>query len=159
VRLSWLARGDLQVTGDTGTTRRKNENSAKREGRGLSWEMWGVIIAAIALVVAVLTWLGVKGPSLSPQEHTGWILRHPGLQILQSAQLSGQVVGSLQYGTKVYIVCTKKGDRVTGPSSNGKTLTTPYWDYVRTDPSGSPVGFVPDAFVDTGSMKPQAHAC
>jgi hypothetical protein len=147
------------VTEDTGTTRQKNEKSGKREGRSLSWGMWGVIVGVIGLIVAVLTWLGVKGPSLSPQEHTGWILRQPGLQIRQSAQLSGQVVGSLQYGTKVYIVCTKKGDRVIGPSSSGKTLTTPYWDYVRTDPSGGPVGFVPDAWVNTGTVKPQARAC
>lgn len=147
------------MTADTGATRKNNESSAKSERSGLGLALWGVILTAICTIAAVLTWLGVKGPSLSPQEHTGWILRQPGLQIRQHAQLSGQVVGSLQYGTRVYIVCIKKGDRVTGPASSGKTLTTPYWDYVRTDPSGSPVGYVPDAFVDTGTTQPQAHAC
>lgn len=158
-RLSWLATGELEVTGDTDATRENNESNAKSERTGLRLAIWGLILTALGVIVAVLAWLGVKGPSLSPQEHTGWILRQPGLQIRQSAQLSGQIVGSLQYGTKVYIVCIRKGDRVTGPSSSGKTLTTPYWDYVRTDPSGSPVGFVPDAFVDTGTVQPQARAC
>ena len=48
---------------------------------------------------------------------------------------------------------------MTGPSPSGKKVTTAYWDYVRTDPSASPVGYVPDAWVDTGTVKPQAPSC
>jgi hypothetical protein len=83
----------------------------------------------------------------------------PGLDIHQSANLDGNIVGSLQYGTKVYIVCTKTGTQVTGPASGGKTLTTATWDYVRIDPSASPVGFVPDAWIYTGTTTPQAAGC
>jgi len=117
----------------------------------------GVVVLGAG--AALLAYFFPRTPPPPPADHTGWVLMQPGLDVRQSANLDGNIVGSLQYGTKVYIVCTKKGTPVTGPASGAKTLTTAIWDYVRIEPSARPVGFVPDAWINTGTTTPQAAAC
>ena len=82
-----------------------------------------------------------------------------GHEVRKSPKLSGPVVTVLPPDTVVYIVCTKKGDAVKGLLHGGGTITTRIWDYVQTDTSAGPIGFVPDAFVNTGGVNAVAHSC
>jgi hypothetical protein len=49
---------------------------------------------------------------------------------------------------------------VEGPGvGEGSSISTPVWDKVRTDPNGTDLGFVPDAWVKTGTAQPRAASC
>lgn len=63
--------------------------------------------------------------------------------------LNYSVVGQAYDGDVIEIVCTARGDSVTGPWNN----TTDIWDRM---PDGS---YITDAFVDTGSNEPVAPPC
>jgi hypothetical protein len=82
-------------------------------------------------------------------------LGQPKLAVRNAPTNSAQAVGQLPYHTTVFIVCTKIGEAVTGPGP----VTTPVWDKIRTDASSDPIGFAPDALVDTGTATPQAPTC
>ncbi|MDT5103541.1 MAG: hypothetical protein QOI25_1054 [Mycobacterium sp.] len=74
--------------------------------------------------------------------------------------LSASVTGYLPYETEVFIVCTTIGDVVEGPGVGaGPPMATPVWDKVRTALDGADLGFVPDAWVKTGTAEPQAGTC
>ena len=74
--------------------------------------------------------------------------------------LSAAVTGYLPYQSEVFIVCTTIGDVVEGPGADGgPPISTPVWDKVRTSSDGADVGFVPDAWVKTGTAAPKAGAC
>ena len=47
-------------------------------------------------------------------------------------------------------------DRVSG---GGPSISTPVWDKVRSSVDGADLGFVPDAWVKTGTAQPQARSC
>lgn len=127
------------------------------------WKVLGAVLTPIAAIFAIIVPLGVISPSPSPAQPTGYfqgfVMGQIGLHVRETPKSSGSVVASLQPGTTVFIVCTKKGDPVKGPGHSGGTITTRVWDYVRTATSVSPLGFVPDAWVNTGSIKPEAHNC
>jgi TIR domain len=90
----------------------------------------------------------------------GFILRRPSLEFRAEPKLSAPVMGYLPYNTPVYIVCTTISDPVTGPGrAGGAPITTRVWDKVRTERDGDDLGFVPDAFVKTGTTDPVAGAC
>jgi hypothetical protein len=70
------------------------------------------------------------------------------------------IIGYLPSNTAVFIVCTAISDPVTGPGrAGGPPITTRVWDKVRTERDGNDLGFVPDAFVKTGTTEPVADAC
>lgn len=74
--------------------------------------------------------------------------------------LSAPVTGYLPHETEVFIVCTTIGDVVEGPGvGDGPPISTPVWDRVRSAPDGADLGFVPDAWVKTGTAAPQAATC
>ena len=74
--------------------------------------------------------------------------------------LSAPVTGYLPYESEVFIVCTTIGDLVDGPGAGGgPSIVTPVWDKVRTAVDGTDLGFVPDAWVKTGTAEPQAATC
>jgi hypothetical protein len=74
--------------------------------------------------------------------------------------LSASVTGYLPYETEVFIVCTTIGDVVERPGVGaGPPMATPVWDKVRTALDGADLGFVPDAWVKTGTAEPQAGTC
>ena len=127
------------------------------------WKVLGAVLTPIAAIFAIIVPLGVISPSPSPAQPTGYfqgfVMGQIGLHVRQTPKRSGSVVASLQPGTTVFIVCTKKGDPVKGPGHSGGTITTRVWDYVRTATSAGPLGFVPDAWVNTGTVKPEAHDC
>ena len=90
----------------------------------------------------------------------GFVLRQPSLEIRAKPDLSAPIIGYLPYNTPVFIVCTAISDAVTGPGrAGGPPITTRVWDKVRTDRDGDDLGFVPDAFVKTGTTEPVADAC
>jgi hypothetical protein len=90
----------------------------------------------------------------------GFILRRPSIEYRATPRESAQVLGYLPYNTPVYIVCTATGDAVTGPGRAGSApITTRVWDKVRTERDGDDLGFVPDAWVKTGTTDPVARAC
>ena len=89
----------------------------------------------------------------------GSVLRHPSLAVQQAPTLSAPVTGTLRYNSVVVIACTSIGDLVSGPFGKGQLLATPVWDKVRTDPAGKVLGFVPDAWIRTGTTKPVAPGC
>jgi hypothetical protein len=127
------------------------------------WKVLTVALPTVAAIFGILAPLGLIGPRSSPApppgEFQGFILGQTGLEVRKTAMLSGSVVASLPPGTTVYIVCTATGDAVSGPRHGGGTLTTRIWDYIRTASSTGPLGFVPDAWVDTGTTKPVTRAC
>jgi hypothetical protein len=104
---------------------------------------------------------GRPGTTLTtPDLFRGFILRRPSLELRAEPRLSARVVGYLPYNTAVYIVCTAISDPVTGPGrAGGPSITTRVWDKVRTDRDGNDLGFVPDAFVKTGTTDPVARNC
>jgi hypothetical protein len=90
----------------------------------------------------------------------GFILRRPSIEVRARPKLSAQVVGYLPYDTPVYVVCTATSDPVTGPGRAGSApITTRVWDLVRTERGGDDLGFVPDAWVKTGTTRPVARSC
>jgi serine/threonine-protein kinase len=90
----------------------------------------------------------------------GYVLQRPSLEVRAEPVLSGSVTGYLPVETEVFIVCTTIGDVVEGPGVGaGPSISTPVWDKVRTDPDGIDLGFVPDAWVKTGTAQPRADAC
>jgi hypothetical protein len=90
----------------------------------------------------------------------GFVLRQPSLEVRAESVLSAPVTGYLPFETEVFIVCTTIGDVVEGPGAGGgPSISTPVWDRVRTSVGGADLGFVPDAWVKTGTAEPQADAC
>lgn len=82
-------------------------------------------------------------------------LGQPKLTVRASPSNGAAATGQLQFHATVWIVCTEAGDSVTGAAS----VTSTTWDKVRTGPSDAPVGFVPDAWVDTGTSGPTEPSC
>lgn len=94
------------------------------------------------------------------QSISRFILRRPNIEYRAAPRRSAQVLGYLPYNSPVYIVCTATGDPVTGPGRAGSApITTRVWDRVRTERDGDDLGFVPDAWVKTGTTRPVARAC
>ena len=90
----------------------------------------------------------------------GFVLRQPSIEVRAEPVLSAPVTGYLPYESEVFIVCTTIGDVVEGPGAGGgPSIATPVWDKVRTTSDGTDLGFVPDAWVKTGTAAPQAAAC
>jgi len=89
----------------------------------------------------------------------GYVISDPSLQIRAVPRHSGHIVGYLAHDAEVIIVCTTIGDPVTGPRHGGGQITTPVWDKVRTSTSAAAVGFVPDAWINTGRVRPVAPTC
>ena len=90
----------------------------------------------------------------------GYVLQRPSLEVRAEPVLAAPVTGYLPVETEVFIVCTTIGDVVEGPGAGaGPSIATPVWDKVRTDPNGTDLGFVPDAWVKTGTAQPRADAC
>ena len=158
---------DLKRTADQG-----QEKGATSQGKGVRsrWDalprigkVLGVTLTTAGAIVGILAAFGLIGPHPSPPQPTGYfqglILGQTGLPVRKSPELSGAVTAVLQPGTTVFIVCTKEGDAVTGPGHGGGTITTRVWDYVRTATSAYPLGFVPDALVNTHSVKPTERHC
>jgi predicted Ser/Thr protein kinase len=90
----------------------------------------------------------------------GFVLQQPSLEVRAEPDTSAPVTGYLPFETEVFIVCTTIGDVVEGPGVNaGPSISTPVWDRVRTALEGADLGFVPDAWVKTGTAEPQAGSC
>jgi serine/threonine-protein kinase len=90
----------------------------------------------------------------------GFVLRQPSIEVRAEPVLSALVTGYLPYETEVFIVCTTIGDVVEGPGAGGgPSIATPVWDKVRSSLDGTDLGFVPDAWVKTGTAQPQAGTC
>jgi hypothetical protein len=90
----------------------------------------------------------------------GFVLQRPSLEVRSEPALSAPVTGYLPYESEVFIVCTTIGDLVDGPGAGGgPSIVTPVWDKVRTAVDGTDIGFVPDAWVKTGTAEPQAATC
>ena len=90
----------------------------------------------------------------------GFVLRQPSIEVRAEPMLSAPARGHLPYETEVFIVCTTIGDVVEGPGAGGgPSISTPVWDKVRTALDGADLGFVPDAWVKTGTAAPQAGTC
>jgi hypothetical protein len=152
------------------------ERPAIKKGRG--WVLPTVIAVATALIVGgagvTIGLLTKQEASPSPQvtgpEQTGqnqpatlfrgFVLQQPSLEVRAEPVLSAAVTGYLPHETEVFIVCTTIGDVVEGPGAAGApSISTPVWDKVRTSVDGADVGFVPDAWVKTGTAEPRARAC
>jgi hypothetical protein len=148
---------------------------AGRQGR--SWLVPTVIAVAAALILGgvgvliVLLTQQDRGP-LPPQgpgpDQTGqpaalfrgFVLQEPSLEVRVQPALSAAITGYLAHETEVFIVCTTIGETVQGPGANGAPpISTPVWDKVRTTVDGTDLGFVPDAWVQTGTAQPRARAC
>ncbi|MEA2356411.1 MAG: hypothetical protein QOD61_2540 [Solirubrobacteraceae bacterium] len=85
------------------------------------------------------------------------LVRRPDLAVQQAPEPSAPVTRRLPYKAVVVVTCTMLGKLVTAPYGKGRTLSTPVWDKVS-DTAGHELGFVPDAWVDTGT-KPVAPIC
>ena len=99
-------------------------------------------------------------PPTPPVAFRGFVLAQPSLAVRTDTTSGSRVVGYLPHNSAVYIVCTAMGEPVEGPSADGMhTETTALWDKVRTDVDGPDIGFVPDAWVKTGTTAPQSAGC
>ena len=159
-----------------GPTEMPAERPAVQKGRG--WLLPTVIAVATALIlggVGVTIGLLTKQEASPPPQVTGpeqtgrnqpvtpfrgFVLQQPSLEVRAEPVLSAAVTGYLPHETEVFIVCTTIGDVVEGPGAGGgPSISTPVWDKVRTSVDGMDIGFVPDAWVKTGTAEPQARAC
>jgi tRNA A-37 threonylcarbamoyl transferase component Bud32 len=165
----------------SGPTLLPAERPAGRQGRG--WLLPVVVAVATALI---LTGVGVVIGLLTQQDGTGqppqatgsdqtgrnqptadgeapfrgFVLQQPSLEVRAEPVLSAPVAGYLPYQTEVFIVCTTIGEVVEGPGAGGgPPITTPVWNKVRTALDGADLGFVPDAWVNTGTAQPRARTC
>jgi tRNA A-37 threonylcarbamoyl transferase component Bud32 len=153
--------------------------------RGRSWLLPAVVAVATALILAVVgVGIGLltrheKEPQpQAPQSigsdgigrdqptadgdvpFRGFVLQQPSVEVRAEPVLSAPVTGYLPYETEVFIVCTAIGDVVEGPGAGGApSISTPVWDKVRTAVDGIDLGFVPDAWVKTGTAAPQGDTC
>ncbi len=90
----------------------------------------------------------------------GFVLQQPSIEVRAQPVLSSPVIGYLPFESEVFIVCTTIGDVVEGPGvGGGPSISTPVWDKVRSSVDGADLGFVPDAWVKTGTAQPQARSC
>ena len=106
------------------------------------------------------------GPEQTGDQHAGatpfrgFVLRQPSIEVRAEPKLSAPATGYLPHETEVFIVCTTIGEAVEGPGAGGgPSIATPVWDKVRTALDGADLGFVPDAWVKTGTAQPQAGPC
>ena len=137
-----------------------------------------LILGGVGVVIGLLTQQDrgpapPQGPVTGPEQTSinsptpdgdalfrGFVLQQPSLEVRAEPVLSAPVTGYLPYETEVYIVCTAIGDVVEGPGAGGTpSISTPVWDKVRTAVDGTDLGFVPDAWVKTGTAQPRAGAC
>ncbi|MDF2826082.1 MAG: serine/threonine protein kinase [Mycobacterium sp.] len=150
-------------------------------GRWRAWRLPAMVAVATASVLAVTgVVLGLltmpdrdaphsAGPVQTgpPQPPTaaavpfrGFVLQRPSLEVRAEPTVSAPVTGHLPFEAEVFIVCTAIGEVVEGPGAGGAPpISTPVWDKVRTTSDGVDIGFVPDAWVKTGTTAPQADAC
>jgi tRNA A-37 threonylcarbamoyl transferase component Bud32 len=151
------------------------DRHAGRQGRG--WLLPTVIaVAAVLILGGVVIGLLAQqkgGPTPLPPQVTGsdqaangeapsrgFVLQQPSLEVRAEPVRSAPVIGFLPYQTEVFIVCTTIGEVVEGPGAGGgPSITTPVWNKVRTALHGADLGFVPDAWVNTGTAQPQARTC
>jgi hypothetical protein len=130
-----------------------------------------LIVGAIGVTIGLLTkqQAGPPPPQVTGPDQTGpnqpalfrgFVLQEPSLEVRAEPVLSAAITGYLPHETEVFIVCTAIGDAVQGPGAAGAPpISTPVWDKVRTSVDGADVGFVPDAWVKTGTAEPRARAC
>jgi serine/threonine-protein kinase len=132
-----------------------------------------LILGGVGVVIGLLTQQqGQNHPLPPPTTETeqptadaeplfrGFVLQQPSVEVRGEPVLSAAVTGYLPYQSEVFIVCTTIGDVVEGPGAGGgPPISTPVWDKVRTSVDGADVGFVPDAWVKTGTAVPKAGAC
>jgi predicted Ser/Thr protein kinase len=151
---------------------------AGRHGRG--WLLPTVVAVAAALILGAIGVVigllanqddGSQAPQVAEPHPSGrdqlgnkpfraFVLRQPSLEVRAEPALSAPVTGYLPHETEVFIVCTTIGDVVEGPGAGGgPSISTPVWDKVRTAVDGADLGFVPDAWVKTGTAQPQAGTC
>jgi serine/threonine-protein kinase len=149
------------------------ERNEVRTRRG--WVLPTVVAAATALIVGgvgvtiglLTTQDKAPQPLPAPDEtgqpaalFRGFVLQEPSLEVRAEPVLSAAITGYLPHESEVFIVCTTISDAVLGPGAAGESpISTPVWDKVRTSVDGPDLGFVPDAWVKTGTAKPQARAC
>ena len=105
----------------------------------------------------------VTGPDKTGEPATlfrGFVLQEPSLEVRAEPVLSAAITGYLPHESEVFIVCTTISEAVQGPGVAGAPpISTPVWDKVRTSVDGADIGFVPDAWVKTGTAEPRARAC
>jgi serine/threonine-protein kinase len=171
-----LARGNSTLVmpagdGPAGLPEVPAERPAERKRRG--WVLPTVVAVAAALIVGgagmtigLLTKQETVHPPPVPEPDRpaslfrGFVLQEPSLEVRSEPVLSAAVTGYLPYESEVFIVCTTISDAVTGPGVAGAPpISTPVWDKVRTAVDGADIGFVPDAWVKTGTAEPRARAC
>ncbi len=147
-------------------------------GGGRGWLLPTVIAVASVLLlgtvgVVIFLLVSQQRPAPTPQAtqpsttttepavpFRGFILQRPSVEVRAEPVLTAPVIGYLPYESEVFIVCTTIGDVVEGPGVGaGPPISTPVWDRVRTTTDGADLGFVPDAWVKTGTAAPMAGAC
>jgi predicted Ser/Thr protein kinase len=166
-----------------GATEVPADGYAGRRGRG--WLLPTVIAVAAALILGGIgVTIGLlaqqegapqtPAPQMAGPDQTGrdlpaadgdapfrgFVLRQPSIEVRAEPVLSAPATGYLPYETEVFIVCTTIGEVVEGPGAGGgPSIATPVWDKVRTALDGADLGFVPDAWVKTGTAEPKAGTC
>ncbi|MCU1695186.1 MAG: serine/threonine protein kinase [Mycobacterium sp.] len=155
----------------SGPTEMPVERDEVQKRRG--WVLPTVVAVATALIVGgVGVTIGLltkqqAGPLPGPDQtgkpaalFRGFVLQEPSLEVRAEPALSAAITGYLPHETEVFIVCTTISEAVQGPGAAGASpISTPVWDKVRTSADGADVGFVPDAWVKTGTAEPRARAC
>jgi predicted Ser/Thr protein kinase len=126
-----------------------------------------LIVGGVGVTIGLLTTQDrkaaptqVPGPGQPAALFRGFVLQEPSLEVRAEPVLSAAITGYLPHESEVFIVCTTISDAVQGPGVAGEApISTPVWDKVRTSVDGPDVGFVPDAWVKTGTAEPRARAC
>jgi predicted Ser/Thr protein kinase len=154
-----------------GPTQMPLERDEVRKRRG--WVLpTGIAVATALIVGGVGVTIGLltkqrAGPLPGPDQtgrpaalFRGFVLQDPSLEVRAEPALSAAITGYLPHESEVFIVCTTISEVVQGPGAAGAPpISTPVWDKVRTSVDGADVGFVPDAWVKTGTAEPRARAC
>ncbi len=105
----------------------------------------------VALLCALAATAVVVPPAGATTPAQGRILAKPCLDLHSYLSVASQKVGCIPFNTTIAIQCTDAGDKVAGPY--GSSLV---WDVTT---YGGKTGYVPDAWVYTGTNNPVAPAC
>ena len=109
------------------------------------------LVVVIGAAIACVKWLHAKVDPV-PRRYATSMLQ--ATRVWPNPSFSAAPVAHVSGGQDVWVTCTATGPRITYAG-----VSTRVWDDIASSPLSSALGFVPDAWVDTGVSKRVARRC
>lgn len=125
--------------------------------RGLSLRKRALLIGsalALALIAAASAVIVFNRGDI---RYSGVLLKN--LDVHTEPHSLSDRVSTLPHQMRVYIVCHTNGEEIEGFVHQGELQVTDIWNKISTEPDGDALGYVPDAFVDTGGLEARGPLC